>query len=175
MKKTKKESPSVKQSPATSAKKRGAPSSGVARKPNKKVKCCDECGAPANKDTINYEGPLGSPPASILGTCCECGAPRYLPLGFCPQCKGPVYDFKDHFGCYNTLSGTCDFKISIEKFSSRRFYPCFGYMECLLEGNGWCETGTVVCGKWEFRYIHLFRSDDHTWDLQVFDEPIHNQ
>ncbi|MDD2582073.1 MAG: hypothetical protein PHR66_08780 [Desulfuromonadaceae bacterium] len=76
---------------------------------------CYECDEPVDEESwvciLDYDDPL----AAVLGKCEICKAPRYEVLGNCPACKGPVYELADHFACYNTFSGACDFRIPIAR------------------------------------------------------------
>jgi hypothetical protein len=101
--------------------------------------------------------------------CRECGAPRYEVLGDCPACAGPVYEFADHFACYNTVGGTCNFKITKQRLKEQELTPDFVVIECLLEGGGWCEIGKAVGGQLVITHVHIVRSESDGWDVAVSD------
>ena len=104
-----------------------------------------DCGPKWNRHCYSCDEPIGEnleccliyddPLASILGKCDICNAPRYEILGECPACGGPVYDLDSHFACYNTISDSCDFRISVDRMDELDLHPCEITIINLLAGG----------------------------------------
>jgi len=128
---------------------------------------CYECGEPVGEESwdciLDYDDPL----AAVLGKCENCNAPRYQVLGHCPACKGPVYELADHFACYNTFSGACDFRIPIERMEECELWPFYINMMHLLH------RGLELIESSENKITHAtLNCADDGWDVMIVDGPL---
>lgn len=129
---------------------------------------CYACEEPVSEESreciLDYDDPL----AAVLGKCEVCEAPRYEVLGNCPSCRGPVYELADHFACYNTFSGICDFRVPIARMEECELEPFYINMKHLLHGGLECADFNDP-GECKTTHAILIRTDDGRWEIMVAD------
>ncbi|KIE42473.1 hypothetical protein SE37_07425 [Geobacter soli] len=79
-----------------------------------------------------------------------------------------MYELADHFACYNTFSGTCDFRIPIARMEECEFEPFYISMKHLLHGG----LQVTDCDAEEgSRITHaiLIRAKDGEWEILIAD------
>lgn len=128
--------------------------------------CCYECGEPVYDDTHKCCGVYDWHLAEVLGKCCICGAPNFFVYGDCPVCDGYVMHFPDTYACINTIQGTCDFSIDIDKVEEKLGFDAYHhYIKALLH-EGWV-ANCYSPNKPYYRLVANLVFTDSGWDVKV--------